>query len=60
MESTPQGMPIGKWVEDVGGSKGQPVTDWIGEDSLTRKGADFRQVLRCEKVGRTMLKRESK
>ena len=60
MESTPQGMPIGKWVEDVGGSKGQPVTGWIGDYSLTRKGADFRQVLRCEKVGRTILKRESK
>ena len=28
--------------------------------SLTRKGADFQQVLRCEKVGRTILKRESK
>ena len=30
MESNPQGMPIGKWVWDVGGSKGQPVTGWIG------------------------------
>ncbi len=30
MESTPQGMPTGKWVWDVGGSKYQPVIGWIG------------------------------
>jgi len=24
-------MPTGKWVKEVGRSKGQPVIDWIGD-----------------------------
>jgi len=31
MESTPQGMPTGKWVKEVGRSKGQQVIGWIGD-----------------------------
>ena len=59
MESTPQGMPIGKWVWDVGGSKGQPVTGWIGVFP-DLKGCRLPTGASCEKVGRTMLRRESK
>ena len=38
-------------------------TDWYSDAELDypiRKGADVRRVLRCEKVGRTMFRRESK
>jgi hypothetical protein len=47
---------------DDGRSEGRPVMGWIRIESLearhypARKGADVRRVLRCEKVGRTILR----
>jgi hypothetical protein len=47
----PQGRGMGRGVNDVGGSEGRPVTGRIGlreQGYPTRKGADFRRVLRRE------------
>jgi hypothetical protein len=50
---------MGKWVKDAGGSECQSLIGWIGIHILTRKGADFQLVLRCEIVGGTIIRKES-
>jgi hypothetical protein len=49
----PQGRETGQGVNEVGGSESRPVIGRIGPRErryLTRKGADFRQVLAVRKL----------